>query len=185
MRSQSSGGSCSFGSNCCILFPSPYHLAWFGAHDFLLGHALRLAGCGFPGAPQSLCRPLYCWAPGLSIGLLHFPPALWLRLTPAMGGCQGLPLSPRGLPLRPIQLFQPGLCVRGQAVPEPRQMYAQQAPVSAQCRFCSLSTSCTSHVASVLPTAAAGRGGWHHPHMGHPVGAGGLQAPSPHLCSLY
>lgn len=100
------------------------------------------------------------------------------------GGLPGLASDPCGLTLRPIQLFQPGLCVRGQAVPEPRQMYAQQAPVSAQCRFCSLSTSCTSHVASVLPTAAAGRGGWHHPHMGHPVGAGGLQAPSPHPCSL-
>lgn len=33
-----------------------------------------------------------------------------------MWGHQGLPLSPCGLSLRQIQLFQPGLCVRGQAV---------------------------------------------------------------------
>lgn len=74
LRSQSSGGSCSFGSNCCILSLSPCHSAWFGAHNLLLGHPLKLTGCGSPEAPQSPPRPLCCWAPGLGIGLLHSHP---------------------------------------------------------------------------------------------------------------
>ena len=75
LRSWSSGGSCSFGSNCCILFPSLCHSAWFGAHNFLLGHPLRLAGLSSPGAPQSRLRPLCCWACGLGFGLLQPGPA--------------------------------------------------------------------------------------------------------------
>lgn len=38
----------------------------------------------------------------------------------------------------------------GQPTLGPRHLYTQQAPVSAQCRFCSMSTSCSSHVTSVL-----------------------------------
>lgn len=77
-------------------------------------------------------------------------PTLWPRPTPVWGYL-GLPLSPGRLSLRLVQLFQPGLCVRAWAAPGPGQMYTQQAPVSAQCRFCSMSTSCSSHVASVFP----------------------------------
>lgn len=50
--------------------------------------------------------------------------------------------------------LQPGLCVRGQAAPGPRWLCSQQAPVFAQCRFCSMSTSCSSHVVSVLPDSS-------------------------------
>lgn len=45
-----------------------------------------------------------------------------------------------------------------QAAPGPRRVYTQQAPVSAQCRFCSMSTSRGSHAAY----DAADGGGWHH-----------------------
>lgn len=48
------------------------------------------------------------------------------------------------------QFFQLQLCVTGQPTLGPRHLYTQQAPVSAQCRFCSMSTSCSSHVTSVL-----------------------------------
>lgn len=105
-ETQSSGGPCSFGSNCCILLPPLCHSAWFGTRNFFLDHPLRLAGLSSPGAPHNLFRPS-------------------LRRSSS-------------------------LC-HSQAAPASRQLHTQQAPVSAQCRFCSMSTSCSSHVASVLP----------------------------------
>lgn len=121
LRSWSSGGSCSFGSNCCILVPSLHHSAWFGAYNFLLGHPLRLVGLSSPGDLQSLSSGL---GPGQSLNPIPNPEAAWF--------------------------FQPWLCVMGQPDLGPRHPYTQQAPVSAQCRFCSMSTSCSSHVTSVL-----------------------------------
>lgn len=91
---------------------------------------LRLAGLSSPGAPRSLSRPSCCWAPGLGMGLLQRGPGS----------------EPLALTLRRSS----SLC-HGPGRPAPRQLHTQQAPVSAQCRFCSMSTSCSSHVASVLP----------------------------------
>lgn len=137
-------GSCSFGSNCCILSPSSCHSAWFGAHNLLLGHPLRLAGCGSPGAPQSPRRPLCCGAPGLGVGLLHSHPHSlaqahtcvglpglasepWQAVTeagPALSAralCQGL-----GCPGARTNVYTAGTCVS--SVPLLLNVYLLQFP---------------------------------------------------------
>lgn len=70
-------------------------------------------------------------------------PGLW---SPA---AWGQPRSPTPQP-EAAQFYQLQLCVTGQPTLGPRHLYTQQAPVSAQCRFCSMSTSCSPHVTSVL-----------------------------------
>lgn len=68
----------------------------------------------------------------------------------------------------------------------PGQLHTQQAPVSAQCRFCSMSTSCSSHVASVFPDGQpllVGAAGTTGRQTGRPTGlkGSGIPAPNPAL----
>lgn len=105
LRSQSSGGSCNFGSNCCVLCPSPGHSAWFDAYNLLLGRPLRLAGLGSSGVPSNSAQAFLLLSPWPG----HWSPALLLLPGPdprlLCGVLPGPPPSPSGLSLRLVQLF--------------------------------------------------------------------------------
>lgn len=120
----------SFGSSCCIALPPLCHSAWFGAHNFLLDHPLRLVGLSSPGAPRSLSRPSCCWAPGLGIGLVQRGP-----------GSEPLVLSLR----RPSSL-----CHGAGRLSARTAAYTAGTCVSSVSLLL-MSTSCSSHVASVFP----------------------------------
>lgn len=106
-------------------------------------------------------------------------PTLWPRPTPVWGYL-GLPLSPGRLSLRLVQLFQPGLCVRGWAAQGPDKCIHSRH----LCQLSAASAQCLPLAVPMWPvfspTAAAGGGGWHHRQTRHPARAGGFQAPSPH-----
>lgn len=130
LRSQSSGGSCNFGSNCCVLCPFPSHSAWFNAHNLLLGRPLRLAGLGSPGVPSNSAQAFLLLSPWPG----HWSPALLLlpgpdpRL-PVWGASRAASESLRAV-AEAGPALSAGLCVGGWAAPGPRRLYAQQAPVS-------------------------------------------------------
>lgn len=151
----------SSGSNCCIPLPPLCHSAWFGAHNFLLDHPLRLVGLSSPGAPRSLSRPSCCWAPGLGTGLLQRGPGsepLVLSLRRPSSLCHG-----PGRPSARTAAYTAGTCVS--SVSLLLNVYLLQFP----CGQC-------------LPRwpAAAGGGGWHHWQANRePDWAEGIRDPSP------
>lgn len=148
LRSQSSGGSCNFGSNCCVLCPSPGHSAWFAAYNLLLGRPLRLAGLGSPGVPSNSPQAFLLLSPWPG----HWSPALFLLPGPdprlPMWGV--LRAASESFRARLVQLFQPG-SVSGAGLPQGPDVCMPSRHLFGSVLLL-LSTSRSSHVARVLPS---------------------------------